>query len=318
MDITKQMERYQSYLQERGYAQRTVESYVWVAAHFERTYLHADAQPSVGTQPLVGTQLSTDTQPVPGTQPSSAGAHPAPSAHPAPGTQPLADALRAYQRHLVQTFKPATANQRVLALNCYLTYLGHSDLKLRCQRVQLHTFLAETMDDSVFRRLTTHLLGGEYLRDYHAVRIMATTGVRVSELLRMEVEHMRDGFIDLRSKGKVRRVHVPDATAAAALAWAQSEGRDQGALLLNRYGRPITKQGLSHQLKVRAAECDLDPAVVHPHAFRHLFARNFLAAGGDIALLADLLGHSSIETTRVYLRRTSGEQRAELNRLVSW
>lgn len=91
-----------------------------------------------------------------------------------------------------------------------------------------------------------------------------------------------------------------------------------GLLFLNRFGDPISKRGLACQLKARAAECGVDEGVVRPHAFRHLFARRFLGEGGDIALLADLMGHSSVETMRVYLRRTASEQRSGLERLICW
>lgn len=82
--------------------------------------------------------------------------------------------------------------------------------------------------------------------------------------------------------------------------------------------RRLTARGIAQQLKRYARKYDLDPKVVYPHSFRHLFARNFLERRRDIAMLADLLGHESIETTRIYLRRTSGEQQAELDGIVDW
>ena len=271
MEVTRKMGEYEEYLRWKGFAERTIESYVWVAAYFERTYGDVSAR-----------------------------------------------TLREYRDWLIETFRPNTANQRMQAINCYLGFLGKNELRLRSVRVQYRTFLDEIIDDGAFVRLERHLLEGGHMRDYHAVRVMATTGVRVSELLQVEVRHLRQGYLDIRSKGKVRRVHIPDATAREALAWAEGEGRREGPLFLNRFGEPISRRGLACQLKARAAECGVDESVVHPHAFRRLFARRFLAAGGDIALLADLMGHSSVETTRVYLRRTAGEQRDEINRIVSW
>ncbi len=271
MEITKKMRDYEAHLRQLGFADRTIESYVWVAAYFERTY----ASVEVGT-------------------------------------------LRQYRDWLILTFKPSTANQRIQAINCYLGYLGKSDLKLRSVRVQYRTFLDNAIDDLAFQRLENHLRDNGHLRDYHAIRIMATTGVRVSELLQMEVRHLRDGYLDINSKGKIRRVCIPDGTALAALEWIEGEGRADGLLFLNRYGKPLSKRGLAYQLKIRAAECGVDERLVHPHAFRRLFARRFLGAGGDMALLADLMGHSSVETTRMYLRRTASEQHDMLNKIISW
>lgn len=143
-------------------------------------------------------------------------------------------------------------------------------------------------------------------------------GVRVSELVSLEVGHTRDGYMDVVNKGRARRIHIPDVVSKDALEWAEGEGRTSGPLFLNKYGNPITRRGISFQLKARAAECGVDEKLVYPQGFRHLFARCFLEAGGDIAFLADLLGHENIKTTCIYLRRTQSEQHDELNRIVCW
>jgi len=87
---------------------------------------------------------------------------------------------------------------------------------------------------------------------------------------------------------------------------------------LNRQGKKITTRGIAGQLKVLAKRYELDPAVVYPHSFRHRYAKSFLERFNDIALLADLMGHESIETTRIYLRRTSTEQQEIVDRIVNW
>lgn len=226
--------------------------------------------------------------------------------------------LTRYREWLAVEFKATTANQRVQAINCYLGYICKPELRLRCVCVQQVTFLERAIKSADYQRFVTYLRENGYLRDHFAVRVMATTGMRVSELLRMEVCHVRSGFLDIQSKGKVRRVYLPDGVMKDLLAWLDDEKRSFGPLFLNRYGSVIAAGGLADQLKVRAAECGVDVRLVHPHAFRHLFARSFLEAGGDVVFLADLLGHSSVETTRRYLRYTSEEQRERVNRLVTW
>ena len=91
-----------------------------------------------------------------------------------------------------------------------------------------------------------------------------------------------------------------------------------GYLFCNRFGKRITARGIGYQLKVFAKGYGIDTKVVYPHSFRHRFAKNFLAKFNDIALLADLMGHESIETTRIYLRRTATEQRELIDRIVTW
>ena len=226
--------------------------------------------------------------------------------------------LARYRDYLSAEFKDSTANQRVQAINCYLRYLGKDDMRLRCVCVQQVTFLEQAITSADYRRFISYLHDGGYLRDHFAVRVMATTGVRVSELLQMEVDDVRRGSMDIRSKGKARRVYFPDAVATGVLGWLEEEGRTAGPLFLNRYGEVIAAGGLAVQLRVRAVECGIDERLVHPHAFRHLYARSFLEAGGDVVFLADLLGHSSVETTRKYLRRTADEQREQVNKLVTW
>lgn len=148
---------------------------------------------------------------------------------------------------------------------------------------------------------------------------MGGTGARVSELLQMKVEHVRAGYVDLYTKGGiVRRIYIPDKLRKEAEQWLRKEGIDSGYLFRNRYGEPLEPECQSTRGKGFAHQFGLDPKVVHPHAFRHRFAKNFLEKCNDISFLVDLLGHESIETTRIYLRRTTTEQREVFDRIVNW
>ena len=103
--------------------------------------------------------------------------------------------------------------------------------------------------------------------------------------------------------GKLRRIYIPKALQKEALFWLEENQRESGFLFLNKYGERITTRGISGQLKNLADRYGIDKTVVYPHSFRHLFAKCFLAKHNDIAFLADLMGHESIETTRIYLGR---------------
>jgi site-specific recombinase XerD len=103
-----------------------------------------------------------------------------------------------------------------------------------------------------------------------------------------------------------------------ALAWLSEIGRQSGYLFLNRFGERITTRGISQQLKNYALKYGLNEKVVYPHSFRHRYAKNFLEKFNDIALLADLMGHESIETTRIYLRRSSSEQQEIVDEVITW
>jgi site-specific recombinase XerD len=127
------------------------------------------------------------------------------------------------------------------------------------------------------------------------------------------------GYFDLYTKGgKLRRLYIPQKLKTETLEWLEETNRTSGFLFLNRFGERITTRGISQQLKNYAGKYGLNPKVVYPHSFRHRFAKNFLEKYNDIAFLADLMGHESIETTRIYLRRTASEQQALVDKIVTW
>lgn len=128
-----------------------------------------------------------------------------------------------------------------------------------------------------------------------------------------------NGYFDLYSKGgKLRRLYIPKKLKIETEVWLNEKGISSGYLFLNRFGNRITVRGISQQLKNYAHKYGLNPKVVYPHSFRHRFAKNFLEKYNDISLLADLMGHESIETTRIYLRKTASEQQEIVDKVVTW
>jgi len=152
------------------------------------------------------------------------------------------------------------------------------------------------------------------------VRFLCATGARISELVKIKVEHVASGYIDLYTKGgKIRRIYIPKKLKEETMIWINSVLKQTtGFIFLNRFGERITSRGISQQLKNYAVKFGIDPKVIYPHSFRHRFAKNFLEKYNDISLLADLMGHESIETTRIYLRKTASEQQAIVDRIVTW
>ena len=118
--------------------------------------------------------------------------------------------------------------------------------------------------------------------------------------------------------GKMRRQYIPKNLQQEALEWLGVDGISSGYIFLNRFGKRITTRGIATQLKQYGVKYGLPKEVFYPHSFRHRFAKNFLERFNDIALLADLMGHESIETTRIYLRRTASEQRYIVDKVVNW
>lgn len=227
--------------------------------------------------------------------------------------------LLAYKGYLMEFFKPKTVNLRIQAVNKYLEFLGKDRLKLKAVKVQQKNFLENVISNADYMFLKKQLKKDGNMEWYFVVWYLAATGARVSELIQIKIEHVQAGYFDLYTKGgKLRRLYIPKKLKLETVEWLEETHRSSGYLFLNRYGERITTRGISQQLKNYAEKYGLDTKVVYPHSFRHRYAKNFLEKYNDISLLADLMGHESIETTRIYLRRTASEQREIVDKIVTW
>ncbi|MDR1568638.1 MAG: tyrosine-type recombinase/integrase [Streptococcaceae bacterium] len=227
--------------------------------------------------------------------------------------------LLEYKGYLLEKFKPKTVNLRLQGLNKYLAFIGKDNLKLSFVKIQQKSFLEDVISHADYLFLKRKLKKDGNLKWHFVVWYLGATGARVSELIKIKVEHVEVGHFDIYSKGgKVRRLYIPKKLREETQTWLDSESHNSGYLFLNRYAEAITSRGIAQQLKNYADKYGLNTKVVYPHSFRHLFAKNFLSKYNDIALLADLMGHESIETTRIYLRRTSTEQQNIVDKIVTW
>lgn len=228
--------------------------------------------------------------------------------------------LLSWKAEMIETYKGKTVNQKIQAMNNYLDYIGKSELKLKAIKVQQKTYLENVISDADYSFLKKQLKKEENLQWYFIVRFLGATGARISELIKVKVEHVKNGYIDLYTKGgKIRRIYIPSALQKELLPWLENDLKmTSGYIFLNRFGHSISTRGIAQQLKKFAKKYGIDSKVIYPHSFRHRFAKNFLEKYNDIALLADLMGHESIETTRIYLRKTASEQQEIVNKIVTW
>ena len=227
--------------------------------------------------------------------------------------------LLEYKGYLMEKFSPKTVNLRIQGINKYLVFTGKQALQLKAVKIQQKNFLENVISNEDYQFLKKRLKADGNYSWYFVVWYLAATGARVSELIQIKVEHVNSGYFDLYSKGgKLRRLYIPQKLQKETEEWLKKQDRTTGYLFLNRYGKRISTRGISQQLKNFAPKYGIDPKVIYPHSFRHRYAKNFLEKYNDIALLADLMGHESIETTRIYLRRTASEQQALVNKIVTW
>ncbi|MCM1296111.1 MAG: site-specific integrase [Muribaculaceae bacterium] len=227
--------------------------------------------------------------------------------------------LLAYKGMLIEKYKAKTVNLRIQGINKYLEFLKRDKDKLKFIRIQQKTFLENVISNADYTFFKNQLKKDKNYDWYFVVRFLGATGARVSELVQIKVEHVKLGYIDLYTKGgKIRRIYIAKRLQKEALIWLEEKGKTTGYIFCNKKGERLTTRGVAHQLKELAIKYKMNPAVIYPHSFRHRFAKNFLEKYNDIALLADLMGHESIETTRIYLRRTSEEQQEIVDKVITW
>lgn len=229
------------------------------------------------------------------------------------------ETLLCYKGFLLENYKGKTVNLRIQALNKYLDYIVKPYEKLKFVKIQSKSFLENVISDADYTFFKEQLKKDNNLNWYFVVRFLGATGSRVSELVEIKVEHIKLGYIDMYCKGgKMRRIYIAKLLQKDTLKWLKSKSKDCGYVFCNRSGNKLTTRGIAHQLKKLAADYKMNTEVVYPHSFRHRFAKNFLEKYCDLALLADLMGHESIETTRIYLRRTHEEQKKIIDKIVLW
>lgn len=227
--------------------------------------------------------------------------------------------ILAFKSYLIAKYKPKTVNLRLQGLNVYLGFIGKNKLKISQLKIQQKSYLENVISNEDYEFLKKSLLSDNNYKWYFVIRFLAATGARVSELLKFKYEHVLAGYIDIYSKGgKIRRIFIPLALREEYIKYADNVGMSSGYLFLNNRSSVITSRGIAIQLKKMAKKYGIDEKVLYPHSFRHRFAKNFIEKYNDIALLADLMGHDSIETTRIYLRKTMLEQKNIVDAYVIW
>lgn len=227
------------------------------------------------------------------------------------------DTLLAYKGYLIADFAPATANQRIQAINKYLRFINFK-YQLKSVKVQQKPFLENVISMQDYNYLKKRLKK-ENATFYFLVWGMACTGARISEILCTKTEHIIDGQMDFYGKGKkYRRIYFIKQYQEECLKWLEAEERRSGYIFLKTDGGRLSIKGVEKQLKHFAKIYGINPEVMYPHSFRHLFGKTFYEKDHDLPLLADLMGHASLDTTRIYSRRTSLEQQHIVNEIVTW
>ena len=218
-------------------------------------------------------------------------------------------------------YNPATINGKLSAIDRFLTFMGWEDCRVKHLRLQRRLFRASDREltKAEYERLITTADKSGKERLSLLMETICATGIRVSEVRYITLEAANAGKAEISLKGKIRTILIPGKLCRKLLKYARKNKIASGELFLTRSGRSLSRKQIWAEMKAICEKAGVEPGKVFPHNLRHLFARTFYKICRDVARLADVLGHSSIETTRIYLISTGVEhaQTLEQMQLVS-
>ncbi len=214
-------------------------------------------------------------------------------------------------------YKTSSINSYLVAANRYLEYMGWYELRVKTYKVQKETFLPEEKDLSreEYRKLVNAARRGGRERLALLLQTICATGMRVSELEMLTVTAARRGTANIYCKGKERQVLLPRALQVQLLHYIRTRRLKSGSVFQTSHGKALDRSNIWKEMKALCQEAGVDKDKVFPHNLRHLFAKTFYEKSKDIGKLADILGHASIETTRIYIKTSSCEYRRQLDEL---
>ena len=224
----------------------------------------------------------------------------------------------AWKTHLVERgYAPASVNAMLSALNSLLDFLGFGDCRVKFLKVQRRMFRDDSRDltRSDYNALTAAAKAQNKTRLALLMEAICATGIRVSEVKYLTMEAARRGRAEVSLKGKIRTILIPGKLCRKLLQYGRAQKIASGEIFLTRSGRGISRKQVWAEMKAVCRKAGVADSKVFPHNLRHLFARAFYQASRDVVKLADVLGHSSIETTRIYLLSTGAEHARQLARL---
>lgn len=225
--------------------------------------------------------------------------------------------LVVWKEELEKRYSPAGVNGRLVAANGFFSFYGRYDLRLKLLKIQKEIFMKEEKEltRAEYGRLvrTAERKGKERLS--LLIQTICATGIRVSELEFITVEAVKRDRAEVNCKGKRRVIFLPARLQKKLKAYAAKKGISEGVIFAAKSGRPLHRGNIWAEMKKLCKDAEVSPEKVFPHNLRHLFARIFYSLDKDIAKLADMLGHSNIETTRIYIMESGRIHRQKLERM---
>lgn len=224
-----------------------------------------------------------------------------------------------FKRHLLEDlhFRTNTINNYVVSINKFLHWCGIEDCKVKQLKKQHVTSNSEILSLADYKRLLRFAKRMDQDDTYLIMKILAMTGIRIEELSFFTVENVKSNYIKVRNKGKERSIIIRQDLAREIRQYCRNNNIKEGVIFFcQTKGKMMAKSTIWRRMKKIAGVAKVRKNKVHAHSFRHLFAKMFLEEyNGSIAELADILGHNSLETTRIYAKTTDEEKRKKLEKL---
>lgn len=214
-------------------------------------------------------------------------------------------------------YTPVSINSFISVANSFCEHMGWYELRIKTIRIQQQAFESEDKELTTkeYQKLieTAWNKGNERLA--LIIQTIGSTGIRISELVFVTAESLKKGMANVYNKGKVRRIMFPKELIGVLKAYVKKQGIITGSIFITRTGKQLDRSNIWREMKKLCREANVPENKVFPHNLRHLFARCFYKIKKDIALLSDILGHSNISTTRIYIKSTGKEHQRQLDRM---
>ena len=223
----------------------------------------------------------------------------------------------AYKKHLQEQYAVRSVNSMLASINSLFAFLGWHNLKVKSLKLQQQVYCPEEMEltKAEYARLCRTAERKHNERLNLILQTICGTGIRVSELQFITVEAVKQGEAVVSCKAKTRSVFIVKELKQKLLRYAAKQNIKSSMIFITRTGKPISRTNIWREMKALCIEANVNPQKVFPHNLRHLFARVFYGIEKDIAKLADILGHSSINTTRIYIISTGTEHRRRMENM---
>ena len=227
-----------------------------------------------------------------------------------------ADVLE-YKRIICENYSPKSVNSMLSSLNAFFEFLNRYDLKVKTLKIQRQIFAdkAKELAKCEYEKLLTAARSKKNERLYLLMQTLASTGLRVSEIKYVTAEAVRSGIATIKCKGKIRQVFLPKNLCKMLKTYIKAQNIKNGPVFVTSTGKPLDRSNIWKMMKSLCSSAGVDKKKVFPHNFRHLFARTYYSIQKDIVRLADILGHSSINTTRIYTTESGDVHIKQIQRL---